>query len=216
MNIGVRILHDILSPGFAFKLSNPKLINALKEIERRVNETLRRHAFNPENPVIQDVRRPPIEHNPVADRAMRKDHESDAVHRFGLFRFYQPRLDKYLCLGQILAILARKLVPMCRVEINLQYPTSRFPKLDKSQVPGPSHREISRYAAQHRPRRIHIEILRDRLGGLFDTVAQTVRRAWPCQPSNERDCGTGGFARPSLQDNIKYPAGELRYTDQVS
>jgi hypothetical protein len=41
MNIGVGILHDVLSPGFAFKRSNPKLIDALKEIERRVNETLR-------------------------------------------------------------------------------------------------------------------------------------------------------------------------------
>ena len=66
VNIGVGILHDVLSPGFALKRSNPKLIDALKEIERRVNETLRRHAFNPENPVIQYVGRPPIEHNPVA------------------------------------------------------------------------------------------------------------------------------------------------------
>src|SRR6516162_4210031 len=161
MNIGAGILHDVLSPGFAFKRSNPKLIDALKETERRVNKTLRRHAFDPENPVIQDVRRPPIEHNPVADRAMRKDHESDAVQRFGLFRFHQLRLDKYLCLGQILAILARKLVPICRVEINLQYPTSRFPKLDKSQMPGPSHREISGCAAQHGPWRIHVEPFRN-------------------------------------------------------
>ena len=119
VNIGVGILHDVLSPGFALKRSNPKLIDALKEIERRVNETLRRHAFNPENPVIQYVGRPPIEHNPVADRAMRKDHESDAVQRFGPFRLQQLGLDKYLCLGQILAILARKLVPISRVEINL-------------------------------------------------------------------------------------------------
>ena len=34
MNIGAGILHDVLSPGFAFKRSNPKLIDALKEIER--------------------------------------------------------------------------------------------------------------------------------------------------------------------------------------
>src|SRR6516225_9829673 len=161
INIGPGILRDALSPGFAFKRSNPKLIDALKEIEWRVNETLRRHAFDPENTVIQEVGRPPIEHNPVADRAMRKDHESDAVQRFGLFRFRQLRLDKYLCLGQILTILARKLVPICRVEINLQYPTSRFPKLDKSQMPGPSHREISGYKAQHGPWRIHVESFRN-------------------------------------------------------
>ena len=79
MNIGAGILHDVLSPGFAFKRGNSKLIDALKEIERRVNETLRRHALDPENSVIQDVGRPPIEHNPVADRAMRKD--SDRMHQ---------------------------------------------------------------------------------------------------------------------------------------
>ena len=154
MNIGAGILHDVLSPGFALKRSNPKLIDALKEIERRVNETLRRHSFDPENTVIQEVGRPPIEHNPVADRAMRKDHESDAVQRLGLCRFHQLWLDKYLRLGQK---LARKLLLMCRVEINLQYPISRFPKLDKSQMPGPPLRKISGYTAQHGLWRIHVE-----------------------------------------------------------
>jgi hypothetical protein len=48
---------------------------------------------------------------------MRKNHESDALQRFGLFRFHQLRLDKHHCLDQK---LARKLVRMCRVEINLR------------------------------------------------------------------------------------------------
>src|SRR5262245_47271486 len=87
------------------------------------------------------------------------------------------RLDKYLCLGQL---LARNLIPMCRVEINLQYPTSWFPKLDKSQMPGPAHREISGYTAQHGPWRTHFESLRNTTTHASRNLRyrRTVRRAW--------------------------------------
>src|SRR5262245_46295141 len=97
---------------------------------------------------------------------------------FYTFRLRELRFDEYLCLGQI---LARMLIAMCRVQINLEYPISRFPKFDKSQIPCPSCREISGYAMHRAFRRIH--------GGLSfeDAIASRGPRNaahWRCSRSS--------------------------------